>query len=242
MSICCLTIILVIIIVGILIVYVLRQLQTKISDTINKYTTTTPPTNETVHQDVRISPQQTTVTQVPSPPPPPPPLQFNTAIFSIHEKRPSIRLCSGNCDFIEFCNVQMCRHLVEQARIDNDKNTIQNVTYIHLTKCIIVFVTKNDNICKKEQEFITSEDDINYINSYVSKYIELAAYTIFFDRDQQKFIDFHGPPTDEYTLDINGDKQKERNTKQQPTAPPQLAASSTTSSSSQPQGQFFYIT
>lgn len=113
--------------------------------------------------------------------------------FSHHRGCPAVRICSNkNCEFMQICNIQLCKHLTNKgdSKIHNDKHTLQNVTYIHVsTNCIIVFITSNKNLCAIEQEL--SLEDVNFINAYTSKYPDLAIYTIFYDTEHKKFIDIN---------------------------------------------------
>ena len=121
--------------------------------------------------------------------------------FSVYNNKPSLRLCPDRqqCEYMEFCNIHLCKHLTQIAKLNTDKNTKQNVTYIHLPKCVIVFITKNETTCKKDQE-ITFDEDVNYISSYTSKYIDMSIFIVFYDKATMKFIDLPGKLYDEYSI------------------------------------------
>ena len=121
--------------------------------------------------------------------------------FSVYNNNPSLRLCPDKqqCEYMEFCNIHLCKHLTQISKINTDKNTKQNVTYIHLPKCIIVFITKNEMTYKKDQE-ITLDEDVNYISSYTSKYIDMSIFIVFYDKATMKFIDLPGKFYDEYSI------------------------------------------
>lgn len=242
MSICCIFIIIVIIIVGALIVFVIRRLYTTIKDVIKvKHLKPNVDIETTASESVRYNEVKSLV-QKPSDDADTE--SHDVARFSIINGNPSLQLCAtkthDECEFVEFCNVQLCRHIVSIAGIDYDKNTIKNVTYIKLPKCIIIFITKNDNVCKKEQE-VKLEEDINYINSYASKYVELSIYMIYYDRELEQFYDYNQTAHDEYEININ-DENVKRHIMQTtykllpPTAPEQPSSSHTSD-----MGRFFYI-
>lgn len=123
-------------------------------------------------------------------------------VAELHNGCPSIFVCREPklCVFTEFCNVQLCRHVMDVARMDNDKNTVRNVTYIHLPACIVVFVTHN---ATKNDQDSNSEEDINYIISYTSKHVDISVYTIFYDG--HKFIDYRDRLYDRYEIDLSQD-------------------------------------
>lgn len=234
---CCLLTIIVILIVGVFIVYTLRSLYNKTrellktrQDKLTSNTSTTTPMKFVETTTPKVAARHTN-DEI-----------YDTAYFSTSpDEHPSLRLCptTFTCEFTTFCNIQICRHVAEIARIDYDKNTVKNVTYIHLPKCIIIFITKNHNVCKREQE-VKLEEDINYINAYASKYVDSSIYTVYYDNETQKFIDNTDAINDHYTIYINEESSKrelmETTYKStQPTAP------HSSLQNTQSLGQFFYI-
>lgn len=127
---------------------------------------------------------------------------FNEVTFTCIDNKPAVYICSNKkCKYTSICNLQICKHLIDNVTISYDKQTNKNVTYIHIDNCIIVFITKNENLCMKEQEF--SSEDINYIKSYTSKYIDTSVYKVQFDSSTRKFINFNGDEHEEYTILLN---------------------------------------
>lgn len=244
MSSCCFFTILVIVVVSILIIYVLHKIYTKLRaidrKKENKPTTTATTTTENATSDpqnavIDASDEVATADNNTS----------HHVIFKLHNNNPAVSVCSRDteCEYLEFCNIQICRHLTNNAKMHNDKNTLRNVTYIHLLAegIIVVFVTKNDNVCAKEQE--VSLEDINYINSYTSKFPELSIYTIFYDKENGKFIDFAGRQHEEYTIELRSEEQAgtHREILQYPRLQPSAPAISGIVRCHENKGNFYYI-
>lgn len=131
---------------------------------------------------------------------------FSCATFFKFENSPAIRICSVNraeCEYMNFCNIKICKHINNNnnVKINNDKNTTRNVTYIHMDTCIIVFITRNENVCHKEQELMREEDN-NYIKSYTSKFMDLSVFKIIYDDHKQLFIDVFGKEHKIYSIPL----------------------------------------
>ncbi|WBR61499.1 hypothetical protein [Drosophila suzukii associated hytrosavirus 1] len=236
MSGCCFFIIVIIIIVSILIFYALHLLYVKLkkltSEEVRASDDDVKENNavrEEVHADNVSAAKDNTDCVV------------NKIIFSIFRDNPSVRMCQNaeECEFFEFCNIQICRHLTNNAKIHNDKNTLKNVTYIHICSAVVVvFITRNDNVCTKEQE--VSLEDINYINAYTSKFPELSIYTVFYDKENRKFIDFHDRPHEEYTIPLL-QNQTTREILQHPRISHTPSAPTIVSTQRPDKGNFYYI-
>lgn len=120
--------------------------------------------------------------------------------FVQHDNLPVIRVCrKTDCDYIKFCNIKICKHMINNVKIENDKYTVRNVTYIHLDNCIIVFITNDENVSHKEQE-LSHEEDINYIKSYTSKFLQVSVYIVYFEKKRLKFKDYRHNEYDEYSI------------------------------------------
>lgn len=160
--------------------------------------------------------------------------------LSLYNNHPAIRMCENKfCDYLDLSSIQICKHLLNVSKIHNDKNTLKNIIYIHIVKCIIVFITMNENLCIKEQE--VSLEDINYVNSYLSKHPDLSVYTFFYDKTTKLFKDFNNKHCSEHVIALTEKTPPTRELLDQnilqnvfPTAPPpQLPSDS--------QGKFYYI-
>lgn len=190
MSNCCLSIILVLVVVCVIILCAIYYLSRKIKQTGEAQAPATTTTHEDEEHPINyVSPQ---------------PPAFDTLTFtrSPTTGEPSVRLCQDEkCETTSICNLNICRHL-KNVKVSYDKQTNKNVTYLHVDdKCIIVFITKNENLCLKEQDF--QSEDINYIKSYTSKYIDMSVYKVQYDGQKKKFINFAGSEYDEYTIPLN---------------------------------------
>lgn len=201
MSTCCFLIIFTIIVVGIIIVYLLLRLYKRLDE---KTPTTT---SNNLELNIKNDDDEITDTNSSSSDSSGGGNSIdaeilNYVIFSLYQNHPTIRICSrkSNCNFMELCNIHVCKHLLNRVKIQSDKNTLKNVTYIHIGKCIIVFATINDSICSKEQE--SCLEDTNYINAYTSKFIDFTIYSIFYDKESKKFVDSDKKQHDEYTLSL----------------------------------------
>lgn len=253
MSVCCALLIVIIIVVALLIIFILKKLYEKLNNVLENNTnkgdelTENSTTNnqrqfiipDIVIEDVDAAADETTVEETVN----------NYLTFSPLDHSPSVRLCGSEtgkkCDYMDICNIYICKHMTNSTKIYTDKNTLKNVTYIHTDKCIVVFISKNENVCSKEQDM--SLEDINYINAYTSKYPELSVHVVFYDKENEYFKDFRGrlhidlriPLADELTRDIL-----------QPSNRAHFIPSAPTETTLQPgsphlphnhQGNFFYI-
>lgn len=214
MSICCLMIIVIVVIIGTLIIYILYLLYQKVGDKLDKkkeegFMMPTDPEN--------VTPMMTATA---------PPSPIKTLVtFTIYNQNPAIEL--DDCkDYMEFCNVQICKDLMNIAKIHNDKNTVQNVTYIQVPdEYLIIFITK----CKLED----NDEDINYINAYASKHLSLSIYTVFYDPHTMKFIDYENQQYDTLTIDTTN--KKRQLLQPSPSPPPQMPTPP------RAEGNFYYI-
>lgn len=115
---------------------------------------------------------------------------------------PQLRVCkkSVNCDFFQVYNMKVCKHLTtNNVMVINDKNTLKDVTYLHMPHCILVLITRNEKVCFRDQDI---SEDINYINSYISKYPDLSIYIVFFDKEFGQFRDLNNRQYNEYNIDL----------------------------------------
>lgn len=98
----------------------------------------------------------------------------NYIVFSLINNIPNMQTLkchSTKCNFTQYDNIQICsNHLINHIKIRSDKSTLKNVTYIHLNKAIIIFITLNEHACVNEQE--NSPEDLNYITAYISKFMD----------------------------------------------------------------------
>ncbi|ACD03494.1 hypothetical protein MdSGHV035 [Musca domestica salivary gland hypertrophy virus] len=239
MSPCCLAIIVVILVIGFLIAYILYRLCEKIGKIFNKKTEDNgggdddDPQHAAVKEGVDSDDDDYDDDGGGDDDDEEKKYPFT---FEIVDSRPVLRQCNPSCgDYNEFCNLQICRHVMSKAKIDSDKNTEKNVVYIHANRCLIVFMQSSGG--KTEDE--THEDDINYINSYASKYLDVSVHCIFFDRQQKTFVDSHNNHHHHvYTIDDDNDGDLTRNLFQiTPNPSTQLYAPSAPYTS----GNFIYI-
>ena len=211
MSICCILLVIIILIVILLIGFVGKKFYDKINNVIdnkNKFdeisenintATATMNTykNETIIPDATVSLTENI---------------NNFLTFSTFDNKPTVRLCNleagKKCEYMEVCNIYICKHLTNDAKIHNDKNTLKNVTYIHVYQCIVVFISKNENICSKEQD--VSLEDINYINAYTSKHPDYSVFIVFYEKETNNFKDFNNKIHNEMRISLCTDNELTR--------------------------------
>lgn len=173
MSPCCLAIIVVVLVVGLLIAYVLYKIGERLT-TLFKKPAELRVNELKIPDEENEKEEESESTEEPKNDP-----EIHHVIF---ERGPVIN-CSRckEADTITVFGVQMCSHLVDMTR--KDKNTDNNIIYIHLPACLIVFIQSQS---MEDESF---EDDINYINSYTSKHIDISVYSLMYDRDRNLFVD-----------------------------------------------------
>lgn len=196
MSICCLFVIIFILLIGITIVYVINVIYTKLYNTIKnihklKKENNNNDNNDDVDENKNIAEIQTIAATEP---------ELDILTFFVQSNNPAVCLCNKKCTYLDICNLNICEHLTSKIKIQHDKNTLKNVIYIHIYECIIIYITKNENVCSKEQEM--SLEDVNYINAYISKYPELSVFIVMYMKDSRVFVDYSGRERSEYSIDV----------------------------------------
>lgn len=216
MALCCLLVIIVIIVIGILIIYILFKVYTSIkvflkskqvhdADKITASATienidNNNNNNNTVNDNIYDN---------------------DILMISLYAGEPCIRSCmtSHQCSFMRFCNIKVCKHLVNIINIQYDKNTMHNVTYITLPNCLIVFQTKSDKFCTKEQDEGILEDN-NYINAYTSKFLDTPIYSVYYDHEDKYFKDDKGKKYTDYIINCKYLQPQQMQILPSPSSPP----------------------
>lgn len=206
MSMCCILLVIIIIIVCLIVIFIGKKLYDKINNALDNksdklYENVTAAKNVEEVRKENFEIPEIVIDPVED---------LNDFItFSIFDNNPAARLCEKKetdkkCEYMEVCNIYLCKHLTNNSKIHTDKNTLRNVTYIHINKTIVVFISKNENVCSKEQD--VSLEDINYINAYTSKHPDFSVYIVFYDKETTKFKDFNNKTHSEMKIPLNADE------------------------------------